>query len=318
MLSVKDLFNIQKKFSDLFFRSEEISEREREEITKSFALSLHGKVSSLVDELNIKGHVTIPKDPNRKRMLYLAVDSLRYSIGLMNLWGFTVSDFIQAWNSKEKYLQIRHRISQSRWSGQDVVIFDIDDVISSFRQDFCSWLQNEKNLDIDINSTEYYLLKDLTNQGVSSEGLFEEFMEQGKMALLGREPGIIDLMRNLRSKGVWIHLVTSRPSSNLSCFYDTYKWLDVCNVPFDDISFSPEKMIWLSKSPYFEQGRVVCCIEDSPKHAMEYAKHGVPVVSPVKPYNEELNGINNIWMYETASEVAYTIDYLRGKKNAPK
>ena len=39
-------------------------------------------------------------------------------------------------------------------------------------------------------------------------------------------------------------------------------------------------------------------IDDSPKHALEYAKHGIECHVPVKSYNKQTIGINNIKRYQ--------------------
>ena len=47
----------QKEFSDLFFNSKELSTKEKEEITKTFVLSLHAKTSGVGSAINFKAFV---------------------------------------------------------------------------------------------------------------------------------------------------------------------------------------------------------------------------------------------------------------------
>ena len=74
-------------------------------------------------------------------------------------------------------------------------------------------------------------------------------------------------------------------------------------MKFHKIDFSPEKMIWAANSEYYDSESIVCAIDDSPKHTMEYAKHGIKVASPVTPYNGELRGMENVMMFETKQEL---------------
>ena len=91
-----------------------------------------------------------------------------------------------------------------------------------------------------------------------------------------------------------MQILTARPADNLRCYYDTFAWVQACGLEFNSISFSGEKFRWLADQPFYNEGAVVCAIDDSPKHAAELAKHGIPVIVPVLPYNQELIGFNNI------------------------
>jgi hypothetical protein len=63
-------------------------------------------------------------------------------------------------------------------------------------------------------------------------------------------------------------------------------------------------MIWAANSEYYDSESIVCAIDDSPKHTMEYAKHGIKVASPVTPYNDELHGVENVMMFESKQELS--------------
>ena len=54
-------------------------------------------------------------------------------------------------------------------------------------------------------------------------------------------------------------------------------------------------------------------MDDSPKHALEYASHGVRVLAPCKTYNEQLVGVKNIDMYDNRSEFLKAISNLEVK-----
>jgi len=71
--------------------------------------------------------------------------------------------------------------------------------------------------------------------------------------------------------------------------YDTYQWLDKHKIEYDDVGFSTEKFRWCAKSKYYDKKAIAFAIDDSPKHAEEYAKHGIRVKVPVKSYNKNIN-----------------------------
>ena len=89
--------------------------------------------------------------------------------------------------------------------------------------------------------------------------------------------------------GYWVHLLTARPDNDHLCFYETYQWLKNCNITYDDLSFSGEKFRWCAQSKYYDTGAIKFAIDDSPKHAMEYARHGIKCFVPKKTYNAHIN-----------------------------
>ena len=304
------LKEIQGQFSDLFFNASALSEEEKEEMTRSFALALHSEVSSLVGEISFKDHIGTGRKADTRKILYESVDVFRYILAILNLWGHTSEDFIEAFMNRDAFLHMRFELDRRKWDGQPAIIVDVDEVVCSFRGGFTDWLVTTKGLSVDVNSNEYYHVQPIKEAGFSPEGLFEEFISRGNLRNLDTIMGTVDALNQLRRDGFWIHLLTARPDKNLQCLYDTYYWLSKCGLEFDRISFSPEKMIWLMKAEYFEQGVVICAIDDSVKHTMEYAKHGVHVISPVMSYNTELREVNNVTMYENPQELFSAITEL--------
>ena len=43
---------------------------------------------------------------------------------------------------------------------------------------------------------------------------------------------------------------------------------------------------------YYDSSSIHFAIDDSPKHATEYAKHGIPVKVPRKSYNKKLSSVD--------------------------
>ena len=64
-------------------------------------------------------------------------------------------------------------------------------------------------------------------------------------------------------------------------------------IEADGVAFAPEKFLWLTEQKFYMNGRHFA-VDDSAKHSAEYAKHGVKVIVPEKPYNQEVKSLNGI------------------------
>jgi hypothetical protein len=185
-------------------------------------------------------------------------------------------------------------MSQKKWTGQPVVLFDMDDVLAEFRQAFCGWVTTTTGTLLDPESTEYYNTDALKKTGLNNEFLFKSFIDQHGFLLLERNESYYGLLRHLQSKGYWVQIVTARPESNLTAFYDTYSWLARHGIEADGVAFTPEKFVFLTDQPYYSGQHRYFAVDDSAKHAAEYAKHSVTVIVPEKSYNREVSGLSNI------------------------
>lgn len=283
----------QKAFSDLFFESASLTDEQREEQLKTLVLALHSEATGIVEAINYKDHRREEEPADQAKILYKTVDAYRYILAILNLWGIDGNNFAAALGQKDDFLHYRHKVSGRRWSGQPIALFDIDDVLANFRKSFCEWSSKKCGHFIDPESDEYYNVREFKRLGINSEGYFKEFMDCHGLATLERDESYSGLLSDLKARGFWIQIITSRPANELTCFYDTYTWLKRNNIDADGVAFAPEKFIWLSKQPFYNTGKYFA-IDDSAKHAAEYAKHGVKVLVPEKSYNQEVRGINNV------------------------
>lgn len=299
--NLEEALAAQKVFSDLFFDSSKLTDKQREEHLKTLVLALHSEATGIVEAVNYKDHRREDEPADLQKVLYKSVDAYRYILAILNLWGIDGNNFAAALNQKDDFLHYRHKISGSRWEGQPVALFDMDDVLANFRKSFCDWSSKKCGHFIDPESDEYYNVREFKKLGVNSEGYFKEFMDCHGLLHLERDEQYIELLNDLKSKGFWIQIVTSRPSSELACFYDTYSWLRRNNIEADGVAFAPEKFIWLTRQPFYSRGKYFA-IDDSAKHSAEYAKHSVKVMVPEKPYNREVKGISNVIYVPSGSD----------------
>lgn len=307
--TIAEIFSKQKKFNDLFY-DDSLDQCQKEEITKSLSLALHSEVSSMITGINFKDHRADKNPVDVQRIIYESVDIFRYLIAILNLWEVNPDDFEHAFDDKDLFLHMRHEISTNTWRGQPVLIVDVDDVICHFRDGFMRWLHEEYDITVRDDCTEYYTTSAVKDAGFNPESVFVEFINNRKLLDLQADTGIIDVLNELHSTGYWIHILTARPTKDLTCFYDTHRWLEACGLDYDRISFSPEKYRWLTQSEYYDSGKVVCAIDDSPKHVAEYAKHGVRTLCPRKIYNTEVELLENVFIYDSEKDIFQLIEHL--------
>lgn len=318
MSILDEMFQRQREFSSLFFNSENLSDQDREEMTKSFALALHGEVTNLANSVNFKDHRLVKQDVDRERILYKSIDTFRYILATLNMWGFNTEDFVNAFWNKDLYLNTRYEMEKNVWSGQPVLIVDMDDVLNCFREDFTDWLKNEKGIYTDPNSTEYYSTKEVKEAGFLPEGVFQEFILDGGLRNIKPDTEMISVINRLYDEGYWIQILTARPKDNITCLHDTFHWISRAGVKFHHLDFSPEKFRWLVQRDFYDEDQVVCAIDDSAKHASEYAKHSVEVLSPIKSYNQELKNISKVTLYNKPELVYNLIRNLKENQIATK
>ena len=309
-MNLIQMFKKQKEFNDLFFNNENLDDSEKEEITKSLTLALHSEVSELISAINFKDHRQVKVLVDKEKILYESVDVFRYLISILNLWDISPEKFSFAFDDKDLFLHMRHRMEKEKWNGQPVLIFDLDDVISEFREGFTTWLHLERGVNINHSSKEYYTTSEVIEAGLNPESVFDEFIFNRGLKDLDANNEIIDVINRLYDEGYWIQILTARPEDVLLCRYDTFRWLESSTLKFHRLDFSAEKYRWLTRTDYFQDNKVVCAIDDSAKHSAEYAKHGILTLSPIKPYNEELNGVENVFMYSSARELYKKIKSL--------
>lgn len=303
------LFRLQREFGANFYDIHAMSEEERHQLTVKLAAALHGEVSSLLAGLDFRTHRSSEAPACKGNIMYEGVDVFRYLQAIMNLWGIDAKSFSQACDDRNVFLRMRHEMESAPWNGAPAVILDLDDVVTTFKEEFYRWMEVTYDITIDRNTKEYYPSKELSAIGKNSEDALNEFISCGMLKRLGSHPGVVERINELYKSGrVWIHLVTARPGDNLVCRYDTYRWLQKSGMKVHRISFESNKYLWLLKTAYWQQQKVVCAIDDSGKNVREFASHHVPCLVPRRTYNEDLETLPNVRMYDTVGGLVVGVD----------
>ncbi len=298
-MKIKKLFRDQSSFSDLLGISKNLKDRDLDDLTRTFSLALHKEVSDLVSATSYRSHTLDKAIRDPDKILFESVDVIRYAIAIMNAWNLSPEEFEKAWESKDKYLSLSKKIEKRAWSGEKVAIVDVDDVLCEFRLGFSKWLLDSHNIFTDVESSEYYFITELEETGQNPEKIFDSFIADSGFLHLEPVAGAREFMLELKKQGYFIHILTARPGDNLRCLYNTFEWLEKNDIYFDKIDFSSEKFRWCVQSDYWCDNAIDFAIDDSPKHAAEYGKHGVKTFFPKKSYNRELQGTEGCIEYSS-------------------
>ena len=294
-MNLKEVLKNQEKFSKNFYDKNSLNLKQKEELLKTLCLGLQQEVSQIVSSTNFKVFDKTFFELDKNKITFGIVDVIRYAFAISNLYNLSEEELTSAYKEKENYLNKKLEIQNNVYNkGTNVIVFDIDDVICDFRSHFNKWLEKTYNIVIDKNSKSYYSSKEVKSFGLSPEIVFEEFIANNELLNIPVIEGAKKFIDNVKSKGYYVQLLTSRPDSNLKCKYQTYMWLEKNNIHFDDLSFTPEKYIWLAKKDFFLNGDLTFAIDDSPKHAMEYSTHDIKVVIPDLPYNRNVTENKNV------------------------
>lgn len=289
--TIKNLLDLQDNFSSMFYDKTTMSCKQKEEMLKTISLAMHHEVSEIVSSSNFKVFDKTEYEVDKDKILYNSIDVFRYLLAIMNLYDITDLDFLSSFEERDTQLKISNSIKQPR-SDQKVIVVDIDDVVCDFRTYFNNWLYDTYGIYVDPNSTSYYSSKEVKDKGLSPEGVFEYFISCNQFLKIKPIESMVRFLELAQKDGMYIQLLTSRPSHNLKCKYQTYTWLKNNNIPFDNLDFAAEKYIWVAKREFYINGNMICAIDDSPKHAMEYATHDVKVFVPITSYNKEISHQN--------------------------
>ncbi len=297
---------LQKKFSDLFFDTKSMTSEQKQEMMKTFVLSLHGEVSDLASSINYKDHRLTEYPVDHETILFKTVDAYRYLLAILNLWEISGEEFAKALAQKDDFLHYRHSLETNKWTGQPVVLFDMDDVLAEFRTEFCHFASIHTGIHIDPDTSEYYNTTVFRENNIDSEEVFREFIRSRLFENLKPNKKFVEVFKNLKEQGFWMQILTARPADSLFCYYDTFEWLSKHGIEADAVAFSAEKFRWLSDQEFYGKTHVFA-IDDSAKHASEYAKHGVEVIVPCTTYNREVKGRQNVLYIDNHDDIVKTV-----------
>ena len=112
-MKLENLFQMQKDFED----NHVDLKGNIEERTQKLALCAHSELSSMMEAVNYKMHHKyrdISIKPATDKVMYEAVDVVRYMIAIMNNWCITPEQFSLAYDKKDTYLKMTAEIKEKK------------------------------------------------------------------------------------------------------------------------------------------------------------------------------------------------------------
>lgn len=311
-MKLEKMLDAQKRFSKKFYDIDCMTEKEIVEKHKTLCLSMQSALSRLADCVDYREHRRDDKKKtNRENILFETLDVYRYCLAQFNLWGFNAREIEQSYFLRDEQLSSKLTKNLSNWSGQQIIVVDVDDVLAKFRHQFYNWLNDNFDANVDESSKEYFATK--TVNGKSVNELYSLFIEEGNMLKLQHFDNTVKQINQLQSDGYWIHILTARPEHDLRCRNETYCWLNQI-IKYDSVQFATEKYSSLTNLQAFKTGKILCAIDDSSKHAMEYAMHGITCFVPRKTYNAGLEQSDKLILFDQESESVYELVTNKFKK----
>ena len=296
-MNFKSMMETQASYNDKKFGIG-ISNKDKRDISKDLALNSYNSINRMIEKMRSSND-----KPHEDDLIFSSIDVLRYTMSMLNLWGVYPEDVTDAFLEKDVYLEIEHEKHSNEWKGQKVIIVDIDDVIADFRKTFSTFLFQDFGLKADVESEQYFFVDEILETGtLNPEKVFDTFIQKRYFKNIPLISGAKEFLLEMQSRGYWIHLLTARPKENLKVFYDTYFWLKENQIPFDRIDFTPEKFRWCMSSEYYDSNLIEYAIDDSPKHALEYANHSMSVKVPLKSYNKNITN-SNVTFYNNLKDL---------------
>jgi hypothetical protein len=270
--------NFQKRFfADRGLDIDKLSPADMVYWTKDYVLHIEGELHELMGETNWKMHKIGGAPPIISNIKEEWIDSLKFLIGLANIWGFNADDIMEEFERKSQVVEYRYGMEQRlrSISPQDsVVAVDIDGVLNEYPRVFYNWLienapefQGRQYLDRltvneKIDSSRYLELKDI-------------YRQSGAKRYQAVREGARELLNGIRAAGGTVILLSKRPFWKFSRIYaDTLEWLDNNGLRFDAVLFDRDKHCKILK----DFPGLVAMVEDNPNVAREILSIGKPVV----------------------------------------
>lgn len=278
---LKEVFKIQKDFTNKFFEKQGLSLNEvmkdkelKIKWNKEYVLALSKEVYEVLDEIDWKMHTSKDSEDINDNVLEECVDVLKYLFGIIQLNGFDVDDLYEKFIDKSKVVEAKFNqeevMKKIKSSDKKIAFIDIDGVLADWPGGFLKWLGDEHNMQfsslsqfkLNVNKKQQYKLK-------------SEYRTCGIKSKLDVLSGVETFMKKTCEK-YNVVLLTARPYKKYFRIYsDTIKWLADNNICYDAIVFDEEKEKYIINN--FDTDKVAFCIDDDIQNANKLHDSGFKV-----------------------------------------
>jgi len=309
---LEKLFDIQKNHNDRWQDAERFitDSNYRLSIVKDFVLGIYQQNTFLLETFNWAKH-SLERTEDIQNTKIQIVDIVKYAVGLYILVGGNAKEFEELFTNKSNELDNRWNQNEVKFTKENkVVVFDVDGVIADYSNHYTDFLENVCGLvsvNKDRKSYSFFEKYGITRQ--AEEQFNIDFIKMGGFTKIPVFDGIVDVMNEIKNKGIKIVLLTARPSWIFKrLISDTYRWLKNNNIPHDLIIWDKDKADAIIN--YVFPAKVICMVEDRDKHSLEVSHIGVDVLLIDKTYNKSILDNDRIKRIYKYSEI---IDWIDGK-----
>ena len=138
---LKEVFKIQKDFTNRFFEKQGLSLNEvmkdkelKIKWNKEYVLALSKEVYEVLDEIDWKMHTSKDSEDVNDNVLEECVDVLKYLFGIIQLNGFSVDDLYEKFIDKSKVVEAKFNqeevMKKIKSSDKKIAFIDIDGVLA--------------------------------------------------------------------------------------------------------------------------------------------------------------------------------------------
>lgn len=245
--SGQELWDIQKSFTEKFWSTrggmpDPRDEKQMTAVTKDYALHLVAEVTEVVAELSWKMHRAGGSGFDRSNILEELIDVSKFTLGLIQCWGFTYEEYAEEFRRKSAVVEQRFAQEKSlpQLVNHPCCIIDIDGVLADYPKFYYEWCI--KNFYPEHSLQEFALLyRDMPL--LSREELKKKYRQSGAKRDVTLVPGAKELLDCVRRRSALkIILMTNRPYADHYRIYpDTLEWLAKNELQFDGIIWSRDK-----------------------------------------------------------------------------
>lgn len=291
-----EVYNDQKKFNDMFFKADELSQDEITKHLKEFILNIIRESTEALNTRKFKMHRVEDKEEIVSNTIEELIDVQKYLWGAFQVLGVSWDELIkQYWRKtavvEQRYFQ-EHKLQESL-KGKKICAIDLDGVLCEYPGPWIKYI-NEKT-DNDFKTLhEAKMGIDL----LTYESLKSEYRQSGIKKDLPAIKNASTFTKQLKAKGYCVIILTSRPYKEYNrLFSDTIEWLKNNDIAYDSIMFDERKNIRILK----EVPNLEFMVEDNARFSNSVAQLG---------YKVYYLGDKNENLHSKVTPIKYLLDVL--------